>query len=90
MPKETKLSEFEQGKIVALHKERYSMNAVATKVGRSRDVIRRFLKDTVAYNINKRLGQKKKDLFNLPSNRIYLISLNFMGSSRLNIEVAVQ
>lgn len=59
------------------------MNAIARKAGRSKDVIQRFLKYPVAYNVNKRLSQKKKSFSQSPFQRNSHHSSKFHGKFKI-------
>ena len=62
MPKASKLSEFERGRIVELHKQGLSQRAIAAEVHRSKTVICNFLKDSESYGAAKLSGRLKKNL----------------------------
>ncbi len=57
MGKAQALTKVEQGRILALHEEGKSVHYISSKTGRSRDCIRRFLKDLIQYNENKHTGR---------------------------------
>ena len=60
MAKAKRLSLFERGRIVELHKQGLSQRAIAAKVGRSKTVILHFLKDPESYGTKKSSGRPKK------------------------------
>lgn len=60
MPKASKLSEFERGRIVELQKQGLSQRAIAAEVQRSKTVICNFLKDPERYGTAKSSGRPKK------------------------------
>ena len=60
MPKASKLSEFERGRIVELHKQGLSQRAIAAEVHRSKTVICNFLKDPESYGTAKSSGRPTK------------------------------
>ncbi|CAB1440825.1 unnamed protein product [Pleuronectes platessa] len=58
MAKAKKLTVFERGRIVELHKQGLSQRAIAAEVGRSKTVILHFLKDPQGYGTKS--GRPKK------------------------------
>ena len=60
MAKAKKLTVFERGRIVELHKQGLSQRAIAAEVGRSKTVILHFLKDPQGYGTKKSSGRPKK------------------------------
>jgi IS30 family transposase len=60
MPHCTALTEFEKGEINAYRKQKLSNRKIAIKIGRSLDVINRYLRDPSNYNKIKRSGRKPK------------------------------
>ena len=61
MPKASKLSELERGRIVELHKQGLSHRAIAAEVHRSKTVIWNFLKDPESYGTAKSSGRPKQN-----------------------------
>ena len=61
MPKASKLSSFERGQVVELHKQGLSQRAIAAMVNRSKTVIFNFLKDRGSYGTAKSSGRPKKN-----------------------------
>lgn len=59
MPHGKRLSLFEQGQIIALHRQNCSFRYIALKVGRSDKVVRNFLADPNAYGTTKSSGRPK-------------------------------
>lgn len=55
-----RLTPFEQGKIIALWEEKKTVSAIAKRLERSRDAVRKFLLDPDSYGKNKAPGRKKK------------------------------
>lgn len=60
MGKAKKLTAFERGRIVELHRQGLSQRAIAAEVGRSKTVILHFLKDPEVYGTKKSSGRPKK------------------------------
>ncbi|KAL6481024.1 hypothetical protein MHYP_G00091040 [Metynnis hypsauchen] len=60
MVKATKLTDFERGRFVELHKQGLLQRAIAAEVGRSKTVILHFLKDPEGYGTKKSSGRPKK------------------------------
>lgn len=60
MAKAKKLSLFERGRVVELHKQGLSQRAIAAEVGRSKTVIWNFLNDPEGYGTKKSSGRPKK------------------------------
>ena len=60
MAKAKKLSLFERGRVVELHKQGLSQRAIADEVGRSKTVIWKFLNDPEGYGTKKSSGRPKK------------------------------
>ena len=60
MPRASKLSEFERGRIVELHKQGLSQRAIADTITRSKTVICNFLKDPESYGTAKSSGRPIK------------------------------
>ncbi|CAB1435272.1 unnamed protein product [Pleuronectes platessa] len=60
MAKAKKLTVFERGRIVELHKQGLSQRAIAAEVGRSKTVILHILKDPQGYGTKKSSGRPKK------------------------------
>ena len=57
MPRGLPLSELEKGQIIAYHDSEISNRAIAEKLGRSHDVIDRFLKNPASYGTKKPSGR---------------------------------
>uniref|UniRef100_A0A096LVA6 Transposase IS30-like HTH domain-containing protein n=1 Tax=Poecilia formosa TaxID=48698 RepID=A0A096LVA6_POEFO len=60
MAKAKKLTDFERGRIVELHKQGLSQRAIAAEIGRSKTVILHFLNDPEGYGTKKSSGRPKK------------------------------
>uniref|UniRef100_A0A096MIM2 Transposase IS30-like HTH domain-containing protein n=1 Tax=Poecilia formosa TaxID=48698 RepID=A0A096MIM2_POEFO len=60
MAKAKKLTDFERGKIVELHKQGLSQRAIAAEVGPSKTVILHFLNDPEGYGTKQSSGRPKK------------------------------
>uniref|UniRef100_A0A3B5QG74 Transposase IS30-like HTH domain-containing protein n=1 Tax=Xiphophorus maculatus TaxID=8083 RepID=A0A3B5QG74_XIPMA len=60
MAKAKKLTDFERGRIVELHKQGLSQRAIAAEVGRSKTVILHFLNDPEGYGTKKSSGRPQK------------------------------
>uniref|UniRef100_A0A096LXL6 Transposase IS30-like HTH domain-containing protein n=1 Tax=Poecilia formosa TaxID=48698 RepID=A0A096LXL6_POEFO len=58
--KAKKLTDFERGRIVELHKQGLSQRAIAAEVGHSKTVILHFLNDPEGYGTKKSSGRPKK------------------------------
>ena len=74
MPKASKLSEFERGRIVELHKQGLSQRAIATEVNRSKTVICNFLNDPESYETAKSSSRPKNISPTLSRRIIRLVS----------------
>uniref|UniRef100_A0A096MCE8 Transposase IS30-like HTH domain-containing protein n=1 Tax=Poecilia formosa TaxID=48698 RepID=A0A096MCE8_POEFO len=59
MAKAKKLTDFERGRIVELHKQGLSQRAIAAEVGRSKSILH-FLNDPEGYGTKKSSGRPKK------------------------------
>lgn len=57
MPRGKVLSEFEKGKIVALHSSGKSINHISATIRRSRDVVRKYINNPEGYGSRKRSGR---------------------------------
>ena len=60
MPRGIKLSEFEKGQIAAYHEANKSNCEIAHLMGRSLDLVNRFVKNPEEYGIIKRTGPTNK------------------------------
>ena len=60
MPKASKLTEFERGRIVELHRQGLSQRAIATEVHRCKTVICNFPKDPDNYETAESSGRLKE------------------------------
>lgn len=60
MPRGSKLSEFERGKITALDEEGFCVTEIAKKLSRSRHVVTNFLSNPAEYDTKRRGGPKPK------------------------------
>ena len=60
MPRGIKLSEFEKGQITAYHEANKSNRKIARLMGRSLDLVNRFVKNPEEYGIIKRTGPANK------------------------------
>ena len=60
MPQESKLAEFERGRICELHKKGFSQSAIAAEINRNKTVIFNFLNDPEGYGKAKSTGKPKK------------------------------
>ena len=57
MPKGTRLTEFEQGLIIAYNDQKMSMRQIADKISRSKTVVSNFLKNPSEYCLKKPTGR---------------------------------
>ena len=60
MPKGKKLSDFEQGRIIELYRQKFSQRQIAFELKRSKTVVCNFLKDPDSYGSAKITGRPKK------------------------------
>uniref|UniRef100_A0A096M1V3 Transposase IS30-like HTH domain-containing protein n=1 Tax=Poecilia formosa TaxID=48698 RepID=A0A096M1V3_POEFO len=82
MAKAKKLTDFERGRIVELHKQGLSQRTIAAEVGRSKTVILHFLNDPECYGTKKSSGRPSPAL----SRRIRLAVRQDTGRSSTQIK----
>ena len=82
MSKASKLSEFERGRIIELHKQGLSQRAIAAEVNRSKTVICNFLKGPESYGTAKSSCRPKQIFLALSRSIIQVVSQDRGRSSR--------
>nr|CAD2168794.1 unnamed protein product [Meloidogyne enterolobii] len=90
MPRGTKLSQKEQGQIIALRKEGFTERSIATRIGRSNASIHQFLADPENYGTCKRSGRPQKISYRTKRRILAEISNSTKGCRRVKSELGIK
>lgn len=90
MPRGNRLSALEQAQAQALHEANLSNRAIARQLGRSRDVINRFVKDPLKFAEKKHIGRPRSLTARDERNICRVASNSSKTANQIRAEVALR